>query len=65
MYITYHKDISQPEGLGLYPFACMNKELQAKLIEWDVKQTSYAIDYNAWYLFIYLKNGDRVDVSLN
>lgn len=65
VFITYHKEVEKPSDVkSLVPFGILDKHIKSYLEERDLYQEDYYIDYNAWYCFIYLENGDRIDVEL-
>lgn len=64
MYITYHQSIERKEEIcNQIPFSILSKEIQDKLTEWNVVQKAYYFDHNGFYSFLYLDNGDRVDIG--
>jgi hypothetical protein len=65
MYITYHKDVVSP-GIPVpyIPHNVLDKDIKEFILEKDVEQKSYEIRSNETHCFIYLNNGDRIDVQL-
>jgi len=65
MYITYHEEIERPEGVdNNMPHMALNTDIRNYLEERGVAKRSYYTKMNGYYLFIYLFNGDRIDVKL-
>lgn len=64
MYITYHKEVTLDKDATYFPHSCLSKEIQDFIEEKKVKASSYLVATNGYYLFIYLCNGDRIDVCL-
>jgi hypothetical protein len=65
MYITYHQQIIKPSKItNTIPLVILCKELQDKLKEWNVIQKRYFFFDNGFYWFLYLDNGDRVDIEI-
>lgn len=64
MYITYHKSIQPVGDESLIPHEILNEELREFIESKGLKQDHYAFHDNGMYFFIYLDNGDRVDVTL-
>ena len=63
MHITYHQN-TQPKGGEISINHCiLNKEIQDFIKDTNATQLSYIYDCNGYYTFIYLKNGDRIDIS--
>ena len=63
MHITYHKDV-QPEGGEISINHCiLNKEIQDFIKDADAIQFYYQYDCNGYYTFLYLDNGDRIDIA--
>lgn len=67
MYITYHKEIDKPVGIIIQnlPHIVLDDKIRQFIEERGVKQDNYYFKSNNYYMFIYLDNGDRVDVQLN
>jgi hypothetical protein len=66
MYITYHKEIERPNHVNnKISHDVLSTELKKFIIEKDAEQQSYFFNDNGFYFFIYLDNGDRIDVELN
>lgn len=65
MIITYHEDISVNGNTILFPHSCLNKEIQLFLSERNIFQSFYNVKSNSNFLFIYLDNGNRIDVAFN
>ncbi len=64
MYITYHKEVELKDlTLPLIQHHMLHPDIQAKLAEFDINQSAYVIDSNGYYTFLYLDNGDRIDIS--
>lgn len=64
MLITYHKEIS-PKGNEIrFPFDGFDEEIRSYLCKKLYLQEEYFISYNGYFLFIYLINGDRIDINL-
>jgi hypothetical protein len=64
-YITYHEAITKSEkAITMVPHDVLSEELQDKLVKWNVKEDRYYFHDNGFYFFLYLSNGDRVDVLL-
>lgn len=64
MYITYHEQILLNKKAKHLSHVFLNEEIQDFIEERKVKQTSYEVLDNGCFLFIYLINGDRIDVAL-
>jgi hypothetical protein len=64
MNITYHQQISLDKEATYFPHSCLNKSIQDFIEERKVKEKMYLTSSNGYYLFIYLLNGDRIDVQL-
>lgn len=66
MYITYHKEITKPEEVTAFiPHICLHYNIQSFIEENNCAQKDgYYFDSNGFYMFIYLDNGDRIDVLL-
>jgi len=65
MYITYHQQIKKTDDVkNTIPHKVLCNELKDKLKEWKVEQERYYFFDNGFYWFLYLDNGDRVDMSL-
>ena len=65
MYITYHKEVAKPESLeSTIPHLVLNEEIQEFLIKRGILQIEYYFHFNGHFTFIYLDNGDRIDVAL-
>lgn len=65
MYITYHLQIEKPSDVtNTIPHEVLNKEIQDFLKERNCIQKHYYFFDNGFYFFIYLENGNRVDVEL-
>lgn len=62
--ITYHEGISPKENEIVFPHAMLDREIRDFLLEQDVYQDTYLVSSNDYFLFIYLRNGDRVDVAI-
>lgn len=62
--ITYHKEI-QLVGTNWIniPHQHLSNEIKSFIEDRNVKQDVYSVSANNWYLFIYLSNGDRIDVQ--
>lgn len=67
MYITYHKELTRPKKVNSFiPHQCLNEDIQKFIKEHNCQQVDgYYVDNNGFYFFIYLDNGDRIDVKLN
>jgi len=65
MYTTYHEAIAKPDDVtSTIPHAVLADEIKAELQQWSVKEAAYFYDWNGYYFFLYLSNGDRIDVKL-
>lgn len=66
MDITYHKEVSKPESLeSTIPHSILNEEIQGFIKDRiGIPQIDYYCDFNGHFTFIYLDNGDRIDVAL-
>lgn len=64
MKITYHKDLSFSGNMFKVPHSVLNKEIQNFINEHVASQLEYLCSSNGFYFFIYLGNGDRIDVQL-
>ena len=65
MYITYHRNIIKPTEIkNTIPHIILNKEVQDKLKEVNAVQTEYFFLNNEFYCFLYLNNGNRLDIEL-
>lgn len=64
MYITYHQQIILDPKANYFPHCCLHNSIQAFIEEKKVKAKTYLVTTNGYYLFIYLLNGDRIDVQL-
>lgn len=64
MYITYHKSVECPEGLSSIPHQLLCSAVQKFITENNCLQKFYKVKSNSYYFFIYLNNGDRIDVAL-
>lgn len=64
--ITYHKEVPY-KGVNepTLPHCILDDKLKTYLENKEVKQDSYHFHDNGFYFFIYLNNGDRVDVMLD
>lgn len=66
MNITYHKEIAKPDGvIASIPHAILDMGIRLFIDVKGCTQHEYYINHNDWYFFIYLDNGDRIDVALN
>ena len=65
MYITYHLNVPLPEDDKTFDFfhSDLNEEIRDYLVNNGLMQKSYKMFASNYYLFIYLDNGDRVDVK--
>lgn len=64
MNITYHKEVTTKHtDLGYIPHELLHPNIKAYIETLDVKQAIYQITCNGYYFFIYLDNGDRIDVE--
>ena len=64
-YITYHQSVKRPEDVqNTIPYVLLAKFIQDKLIEFNCVQKAYYFSDNGFYWFLYLDNGDRVDIQL-
>lgn len=63
MYITYHKELVVPDKATLIAHCALSREIQDYIREANVLQSFYHINGNGYSLFIYLNNGDRIDVT--
>lgn len=64
MYITYHREVELNGKTIKFPHNCLAKEIQDFIELKTAKQYFYEVKTSNSYLFIYLINGDRVDVQL-
>ena len=66
LYITHHLDIAADDRAIDFPHRMLNSIVQEFIF--DLHNGSYSDFYkvycNGYYLFIYLSNGNRVDVQL-
>lgn len=63
MYITYHRLCSFEGKTIKIPHNCLSNEIQQFIENNEVVQEEYVVGCNAFYMFISLNNGDRIDVS--
>jgi hypothetical protein len=65
MYITYHEEISIGDKEVIdFPHGCLDITIKVYLENKGISQANYKVRSNGYYLFIYLDNGDRVDVKI-
>lgn len=63
--ITYHYDVPKTDNIeSTISHEVLSLELKEYLERKGVQQERYYFDDNGYYFFIYLNNGDRVDVSI-
>jgi hypothetical protein len=65
MYITYHQQITLDPKAEYFPHLCLHRDIQKFIEDHKVKAKTYLVTTNGYYLFIYLTNGDRIDVELS
>jgi hypothetical protein len=65
MYITYHVNVPRDtkKVKTSIPHNVLNSVIQSFIIDRGIKQELYFIDCNGYYTFLYLDNGDRIDIS--
>ena len=65
MHITYHVNVQLDMNATYFPHSCLAKEIQDFIEGRNVRAKEYLlVKSNGYYLFIYLLNGDRIDVEL-
>jgi len=64
MYITYHIEVSVREGVINMPIEVLHPDIVEFLSKHECLQSQYLVWSSGYNLFIYLNNGDRVDVQL-
>lgn len=65
MTIRYRKEVLRKGNEILFPHEALNTEIKNYLVDNDVYQRVYHVSYNEQYLFIYVRKGDRIDVSFD
>lgn len=67
MNITYHTNVPKKDSItSVVPHTILNEEIHKFIRELDLPfQRYYYYFNNAIYFFIYLNNGDRIDVEIN
>lgn len=66
MYITYHTDVALRDNKSLSSIhhSCLHPDIQKVIEDNNETQKRYLIESNAWYTFIYLSTGNRIDISI-
>lgn len=65
MIITYHKEIGKTtKVVNTILHTILSNEVKAFIKEHNVEQERYYFYDNGFYWFIYLDNGDRIDIQL-
>lgn len=64
MTITYHKDIPVDNHLTRVPHIMLDKKIRKFIKDKNVKQDTYPVKANPYWFFIYLDNGDRIDIQV-
>lgn len=65
MYITYHEQLAKPESVISFISAkLLSQDVVEFLNERNIHQDRYYFKDNGYYVFIYLENGDRIDIQL-
>ena len=65
MKFTYHKNVPKPEEVqSTWVWEMLSEELKTFLTDKNQIQNRYFFEDNGYYVFIYLSNGDRVDVKI-
>jgi hypothetical protein len=65
MFITYHQEVNRKESITSRIYhECLHPRIQEYLETKGIKQPMYYINSNNWNTFLYLDNGDRVDIEI-
>lgn len=65
MYLTYHRQIEKPEDVvNTIPHGVLSESAKDIISVYNCKQDRYYFDDNGFYFFLYLNNGDRIDIEL-
>ena len=66
MTITYHQEVERPDKVtNTIPHEILSEELKDFLKESNVVQKKYYFYDNGFFFFLYLDNGDRVDIAVS
>jgi hypothetical protein len=63
--ITIHQDLPKKDTAIKFPHECLHKNIQHFLETNNLYQHMYYVSCNHYFLFIYLNNDIRVDVTLH
>jgi hypothetical protein len=65
MKFTYHKNVPKPDDVqSTWYWEMLSEELKSFLTDKNQVQDRYFFEDNGYYVFIYLSNGDRVDIAI-
>jgi hypothetical protein len=64
MYLTYHKEVTSLKDTMSMPMEALNQDIIDFMVKNNCLQSRYNVRSNGYAMFIYLDNGDRVDVQL-